>query len=205
VAQLRHAPVLGRHRARERGLDKWQSFWFSALLSTLWEFGAEAVAEPVSIQDMIVTPVLGSLVGEYLFSPWRAHIRAKPGPLSFSDKTVLVLTDPLGTVKPPGPLVRGQGVSSSAAHRRASARATPGVHATRACAKDSHRLASAIADGVVARTTGLADDRSRHGVLRISKRDVRERLGPSGYNRPGSAGIALPRLSLRLVSRSRIQ
>lgn len=85
-------------RARERGLDRWQSFWFSALLSTLWEFGVEAVAEPVSIQDMIVTPVLGSLVGEYLFSPWRAHIRAKPGPLTWSDKAVMVLTDPLGTV-----------------------------------------------------------------------------------------------------------
>ena len=85
-------------RARERGLDRWQSFWYSALLSTLWEFGVEAVAEPVSIQDMIVTPVLGSLVGEYLFSPWRAHIRAKAGPLSWSDKAVLVLTDPLGTI-----------------------------------------------------------------------------------------------------------
>jgi Domain of unknown function (DUF3943) len=85
-------------RGRERGLDRWQSFWYSAVLSTLWEYGVEAIAEPVSIQDMIVTPVLGSLVGEYLFSPWRAHIRAKGGPLSWSDKAVLVLTDPLGTI-----------------------------------------------------------------------------------------------------------
>ena len=85
-------------RARERGLDRWQSFWYSALLSTLWEYGVEAVAEPVSIQDMIVTPVLGSLVGEYLFSPWRANIRAKGGPLTWSDKAVMVLTDPLGTI-----------------------------------------------------------------------------------------------------------
>ena len=75
-------------RARERGFDQWQSFWYSALLSTPWEYGAEVLAEPVSIQDMIVTPVLGSLVGEYLFSPWRAHIRAKAGPLDWSDRAV---------------------------------------------------------------------------------------------------------------------
>lgn len=85
-------------RARERGFDRWQSFWYSALLSTLWEYGTEALAEPVSIQDMIVTPVFGSLVGEYLFSPWRAHIRAKAGPLDWSDKLVLSLTDPLGAI-----------------------------------------------------------------------------------------------------------
>jgi len=85
-------------RARERGLDRWQSFWYSALLSTLWEYGAEALAEPVSIQDMVVTPVLGSLVGEYLFAPWRAYIRAKAGPLDWSDKAVLALTDPLGAI-----------------------------------------------------------------------------------------------------------
>ena len=60
--------------------------------------GAGALAEPVSIQNMIVTPVLGSLVGEYLFPPWRAHIRAKAGPLDWSDKVVLALTDPLGAI-----------------------------------------------------------------------------------------------------------
>ena len=85
-------------RARERGGSGVQAFWYSVLLSTLYEYGAEALFEPVSIQDMFVTPIVGSLVGEYLFAPWRASIRAKPGALDWSDKAVLVLTDPLGVV-----------------------------------------------------------------------------------------------------------
>jgi hypothetical protein len=85
-------------QARERGLDRTQAFWYSALLSTLFEYGAEALAEPVSIQDLVVTPVVGFLVGEYLFSPVRERIRAKPGKLDWSDKTILFVTDPLGVL-----------------------------------------------------------------------------------------------------------
>lgn len=85
-------------RARERGLDRVQSFWFSTLLSTLWEYGAEALFEPVSVQDLVVTPLAGFLVGEYLFAPLRERIRAKPGELDWSDKVLLVLTDPLGAI-----------------------------------------------------------------------------------------------------------
>lgn len=85
-------------QARERGLDRTRAFWYSALLSTLYEYGAESLAEPVSIQDLVVTPVGGFLVGEYLFTPWRERIRAKSGPLDWSDKTVLFLTNPLGVL-----------------------------------------------------------------------------------------------------------
>lgn len=85
-------------QARERGLDRTQAFLYSALLSTLFEYGAEALAEPVSIQDLVATPVVGFLVGEYLFTPVRARIRAKPGKLDWSDKTLLFVTDPLGVL-----------------------------------------------------------------------------------------------------------
>jgi hypothetical protein len=85
-------------RGRERGMDRQQSFLFSALLSTLYEYSFEAFAEPVSIQDLIFTPVLGSLVGEYLFSPLRDHIRARQGELTWTDKTLLFATDPLGVL-----------------------------------------------------------------------------------------------------------
>jgi len=85
-------------QARERGLDRTQAFWYSALLSTLFEYGAEALAEPVSVQDLVVTPVVGALVGEYLFSPLRQRIRAKSGKLDWSDKAILVATDPLGVM-----------------------------------------------------------------------------------------------------------
>jgi hypothetical protein len=85
-------------QARERGLNRAQSFWYSALISTLYEYGAEALAEPVSIQDLVVTPVAGFLVGEYLFTPLRQRIRAKPGELDWSDKATLFVTDPLGVI-----------------------------------------------------------------------------------------------------------
>jgi len=85
-------------RGRERGLDRLQAFWYSVLLSTMFEYGAEALYEPVSIQDVVVTPVVGFLVGEYLFSPWRERIRAKSGNLDWSDKAVLFITDPLGVL-----------------------------------------------------------------------------------------------------------
>ena len=85
-------------RGRERGLDETQSFLYSTLLSTLYEYGAEAFFEPVSIEDLIITPVVGALVGEYLFTPLRNYVRSKPGELSWSDKALLTLTDPLGVV-----------------------------------------------------------------------------------------------------------
>jgi len=85
-------------RGRERGLTRWQSFGYSALLSSLYEFGAEAFFEPVSYQDLIVTPLIGSLLGEFVFSPLRDSIRAKPGGPDRLDQVVLVLTDPMGAV-----------------------------------------------------------------------------------------------------------
>lgn len=85
-------------RGRERGLDRVQSFWFSTLLSTLFEFGMEAMFEQPSYQDLWVTPVVGSLIGEFVFSPIRNRIRAKPGDPDWKDKTILSLTDPLGVI-----------------------------------------------------------------------------------------------------------
>lgn len=85
-------------RARERGFGRTQSFWYSVILSTLYEYGAEALFEPVSYQDLIVTPVAGTLLGIYVFTPIREKVRAKPGKLGWSDKAVLFITDPLGVV-----------------------------------------------------------------------------------------------------------
>lgn len=84
-------------RGQERGLKRSQSFWYSFLLSALYEFGAEALFEPVSYQDLIVTPVGGALVGEFLFVPIRKLIRSKDR-LYWTDKAVLFITDPLGVV-----------------------------------------------------------------------------------------------------------
>lgn len=83
-------------RGRERGLSRTQSFFFSAGLSFLFEFGFEALFEQPSYQDLLITPIVGSLIGEYWFWGVRERIKAKPGELGWQDKTVLFLTDPLG-------------------------------------------------------------------------------------------------------------
>jgi hypothetical protein len=85
-------------RARERGFERLQSFWYAVLLSTLYEYGAEALFEPVSYQDLVVTPVAGALLGEYVFTPIRERIRARSTHLAWPDKAVLFMTDPLGVV-----------------------------------------------------------------------------------------------------------
>ncbi len=84
-------------RGRERGLSRSGAFWFSVLQSSLFEFGAEAFFEPPSVQDLVVTPVLGSLLGMY-FETVRDNIKQRRGTLGWGDKTILVLTDPLGAI-----------------------------------------------------------------------------------------------------------
>ena len=56
------------------------------------------MVEQVSYQDLLFTPTLGSLLGEYVFWPMREHILAKTTPLDTADKVTLVLTDPLGAI-----------------------------------------------------------------------------------------------------------
>jgi hypothetical protein len=54
--------------ARGSGFKWWESFTYSAIMSTFfWEYGVEAFAEIPSWQDLFVTPILGSVVGEGFF------------------------------------------------------------------------------------------------------------------------------------------
>ena len=51
--------------ARNDGMSIAESAVFSALMSTFfWEYGYEAVAERPSIQDLFITPMIGSILGE---------------------------------------------------------------------------------------------------------------------------------------------
>ena len=87
-------------RARENNFDERASFWYSVAMSTAYEFGAEALFEQPSIQDLVVTPVGGVIVGEY-FMRLRARTleRYPPGTeLVFGDRALLALTDPLGAI-----------------------------------------------------------------------------------------------------------
>ena len=81
-------------RARERGATHVGSFWYAELLSTLWEFGVEALFEPVSIQDLFVTPIMGAVIGRYV-DTYRQSVKSKPVQSPF-DNFMLGLTDPLG-------------------------------------------------------------------------------------------------------------
>jgi hypothetical protein len=84
-------------RARERGLGEFSSFAYSALASALYEFGVEALFEKPSIQDLIVTPVGGALLGAFVFEPIRNRIKAK-SELAWYDHVGLLVTDPIGAV-----------------------------------------------------------------------------------------------------------
>ena len=54
--------------ARSSGLGVLYSFGFSCFLSTVfWEYGIEAFAEVPSKQDLIITPVVGSIFGELFY------------------------------------------------------------------------------------------------------------------------------------------
>ncbi len=60
--------------ARGSGFNKWESFAYSAVMSTFfWEYGIEAFAEIPSWQDLLITPIVGSVLGEFFFS-WKGNI-----------------------------------------------------------------------------------------------------------------------------------
>jgi len=118
-------------RGRERGLTRWQSLGYSTLLSTLFEFGAEALFEKPSIQDLVVTPLIGSLIGEYVFSPLRQSIKSRPGGPDTLGKVALVLTDPLGSANDLVDRILGIETQLSLGPMRAPIRTDP-VSGTRA-------------------------------------------------------------------------
>ncbi len=85
-------------RATERGFEPWEAFWYSVLLSTLFEFGAEAIFEQPSVQDLFVTPIVGAAWGHYMVK-WHDATKARvlrTGQLRWRDRAVFVATDPLG-------------------------------------------------------------------------------------------------------------
>lgn len=54
--------------ARSCGFNFWQSLLYSACVSTIgWEFGIEGFMERPSIQDIFITPLVGSALGECFY------------------------------------------------------------------------------------------------------------------------------------------
>jgi hypothetical protein len=87
--------------ARNDGMTIGESAAFSTLMSTFfWEYGYESFAEIPSIQDLIFTPLLGSILGEQMFS-LQKKLDQKGG-VVFGSKTLgnisYFILDPLGDI-----------------------------------------------------------------------------------------------------------
>lgn len=87
--------------ARKSGYRQWDAFMYSTLMSTFyWEYGIEAFAEVPSIQDLVVTPTLGWVYGEWAFNKEK-EIRLRGGTVMGSDalgSTALFFLDPVDSL-----------------------------------------------------------------------------------------------------------
>ena len=62
--------------ARSQGFNFWESTLYGFCISTFfWEYGIEAFMEVPSVQDIVITPVAGALLGE-CFYKWKRRIVA---------------------------------------------------------------------------------------------------------------------------------
>ncbi len=87
--------------ARSSGASAPYSFLYSAIISTFfWEYGVEAFAEVPSKQDLWITPIIGSILGEGFYLSKR-HILGNNYQLLGSEAlghTAIFLMDPLSEV-----------------------------------------------------------------------------------------------------------
>jgi hypothetical protein len=77
---------------RSQGASQRQSTFFTFVLSTQWEYFFEAFAERPSIQDLIVTPVAGTILGELSH---RLTLQLKKGGTNFGEKVLILITNPM--------------------------------------------------------------------------------------------------------------
>lgn len=87
--------------ARNDGMSIGESAAFSALMSTFfWEYGYESFAETPSIQDLIITPLFGSILGEGMIV-LQGKLNQKGGVI-FGSRSLgnisYFLLDPLGNI-----------------------------------------------------------------------------------------------------------
>lgn len=87
--------------ARKSGYRQWDAFIYSAMMSTFyWEYGIESFAEIPSIQDLVITPVLGWAYGEWAFNT-EMDIREDNDTVwgsSILGSTALILLDPVDSL-----------------------------------------------------------------------------------------------------------
>ncbi len=77
---------------RSQGGQVWQSALASVAYSTAWEYLIEANFERPSIQDLIVTPILGSALGELTHY---ATIKMSKNGFTWYEKTLICIINPM--------------------------------------------------------------------------------------------------------------
>jgi hypothetical protein len=87
--------------ARKSGYRQWDAFMYATIMSAFyWEYGIEAFAEAPSIQDLVITPVLGWAYGEWAFNT-EIDIREQGGKVwgsSILGSTALFFLDPVDSM-----------------------------------------------------------------------------------------------------------
>jgi hypothetical protein len=76
---------------RSQGGTPLQSFLFSSVQSAIWEYGVESFAEQPSINDLIITPIVGSFVGELAH---QATIKMRRGKFTLAEKIIVTVINP---------------------------------------------------------------------------------------------------------------
>jgi hypothetical protein len=81
--------------ARNRDHEWYTSLVYSTLASGVWEFGIEGYYERASVQDLIITPAAGAVLGEAVHQIKNA-LRNKDGKVpSTAGKVLMVVLDPI--------------------------------------------------------------------------------------------------------------
>jgi len=88
-------PVAGSYyynSLRSQNASIFHSFLFATAQSFIWEFFIEATAEKPSIQDLIVTPIAGAILGE---STHRLTMNMRKNGFNFFEKVFVLIFNPL--------------------------------------------------------------------------------------------------------------
>ncbi|NNG16528.1 MAG: DUF3943 domain-containing protein [Gemmatimonadales bacterium] len=80
---------------RSQGATPVQSFFFSAFMSGMWEYVFEAMAEQPSIQDLIITPTTGAVLGELVH---RLTLTLKKDGTNLGEKALILVMNPTHAV-----------------------------------------------------------------------------------------------------------
>lgn len=91
-----YAGSLYYNTVRSQGGTIFHSFVFSALASTTWEYLYEGMAEQPSIQDLIVTPIVGSILGELIH---QATSKMKSNGYSFWEAAFVTIFNPMEVIQ----------------------------------------------------------------------------------------------------------